>query len=304
MKQYLDLVKHVFNNGFDKTDRTGTGTRSSFGHQMRFDLRKEFPMVKAKFTSMRLVVLELLWFLKGNTNVKYLVDNNCNIWNEWADANGDLGPVYGKQWRSWETKDGTTVDQIKNVIDELRSNPDSRRLVVSAWNVGELDKMALMPCHFEFIFNTRPLSHYERVALFNTKYSENTIALQNRDWQTETLNNHNIPHYGLSCMYTMRSNDLFLGNPMNTASYALLTHMIAQIVNMEPLELVYSCADCHIYNNHFEQVKEMLSRPLILSQPAKLWLNEEIDDIDKFTLDDIKILDYVYHPTIKAPIAV
>ena len=144
MKQYLDLVKHVFNNGFDKTDRTGTGTRSSFGHQMRFDLRKEFPMVKAKFTSMRLVVLELLWFLKGNTNVKYLVDNNCNIWNEWADANGDLGPVYGKQWRSWETKDGTTVDQIKNVIDELRSNPDSRRLVVSAWNVGELDKMALM----------------------------------------------------------------------------------------------------------------------------------------------------------------
>lgn len=303
MKSYLKLVKHIYTKGFDKTDRTGVGTRSSFGHSLKFNLQKEFPIVKAKFTSFRIVKTELLWLLSGNTNIKFLVDNNCHIWDDWADENGDLGPVYGSQWRAWKTPNGETIDQIANVIYELKNNPDSRRIMVNAWNVAYIQDMKLPPCHFVFNFNTRLLSHKERLKIFRKLYPDNNINTFSKESQKELFDRYNIPFRGLSCMFTMRSNDIFLGNPMNIASYALLTHMIAQVVNMQPLELVYSGVDCHIYNNHFDQVEEMLSRDII-KQKAFLKLNENIMHIDDFTLDDISLIDYVYHPSIKAPIAV
>ena len=264
MKQYLDLLRHVLENGAKKDDRTGTGTLSVFGHQMRFDLSAGFPLLTTKKLYTRAIVHELLWFLQGNTNIKYLKENNVSIWDEWADAKGDLGPVYGHQWRSWATPDGKTVDQITEVIHQIKTNPNSRRLIVSAWNVADLSKMALAPCHCLFQFY---------------------------------VNNGR-----LSCQLYQRSADVFLGVPFNIASYALLTHMIAQVCDLEPGAFVHTFGDAHLYLNHLDQAREQLTRePMKLPQ---LQLNPTIKDIFAFTFEDIQVMNYEAHPSIKAPIAV
>ncbi len=264
MKQYLDLLDHVMSTGVDKNDRTGTGTRSVFGYQLRFNLADGFPLVTTKKVHLKSIIYELLWFLKGDTNTNYLTENNVSIWDEWADENGDLGPVYGAQWRSWKGADGRVHDQIKNVIETIKSNPDSRRIIVNAWNVGELDKMALTPCHAMFQFY--------------------------------------IANGKLSCQLYQRSADLFLGVPFNIASYALLTMMIAQVCDLKPGDFVHTFGDAHIYSNHFDQVKLQLSRePRSLPTMS---INPSIKDINNFVYDDFKIENYNPHPGIKAPIAV
>lgn len=264
MQQYLDLVKHVLENGTDKEDRTGTGTRSVFGYQMRFDMSEGFPLVTTKKLHLKSIVHELLWFLKGDTNVKYLQDNGVRIWNEWADDNGDLGPVYGQQWRSWGTPNGEKIDQIKNIIDQIKNNPDSRRIMVSAWNVGELSEMALMPCH----------------ALFQFYVADGKLSLQ---------------------LY-QRSADIFLGVPFNIASYALLLKMVAQVTGLKEGDFVHTFGDAHIYANHFEQMKLQLSRePKTLPQ---MRLNPEVKDILDFTFDDFTLENYEAHPHIKGKVAV
>ena len=264
MRQYLDLLGHVLEHGAEKSDRTGTGTRSVFGWQMRFDLREGFPLVTTKKLHLRSIVHELLWFLQGSTNIAYLKDNKVSIWDEWADADGELGPVYGKQWRSWEGADGQAIDQIAWLVDEIRRNPDSRRLVVSAWNVAELPKMALMPCHSLFQF----------------------YVVDGR----------------LSCQLYQRSGDIFLGVPFNIASYALLTHMVAQVCGLGVGDFVHTLGDAHLYSNHFEQAREQLARtPRAL--PA-LKLNPEVQDIFGFRFEDIAIEGYDPWPAIKALVAV
>jgi thymidylate synthase len=264
MRNYLDLLDHVMRNGAEKADRTGTGTRSVFGAQLRFDLREGFPLVTTKKLHLRSIVHELLWFLQGDTNVRYLQENKVGIWDEWADANGELGPVYGKQWRSWATPDGRTIDQIQWVLDEIRRNPDSRRLIVSAWNVADLPQMALMPCH----------------ALFQFYVADGK----------------------LSCQLYQRSADLFLGVPFNIASYALLTHMIAQVSGLGVGDFVHTFGDAHIYSNHFEQVRKQLARtPRAL---PKLVLDPKVRDLFAFRYDDIAFEGYEPHPAIKAPVAV
>lgn len=264
MNQYLNLMKHVLENGTVKEDRTGTGTISVFGHQMRFDLSKGFPCVTTKKLHLRSIIHELLWFLSGDTNIKYLKDNKVTIWDEWADENGNLGPVYGYQWRSWPTSKGDTVDQIKNLIHMIKTNPDSRRLIVSAWNVEFIDQMALPPCHTFFQFY--------------------------------------VADGKLSCQLYQRSADIFLGVPFNIASYALLTHMVAQVCGLEPGEFIHTFGDAHLYSNHLEQAKEQLSRtPLKL---PTLKMNPEIKDIFDFKFDDFELIDYEFHPHIKAPVAV
>ena len=271
MKAYLDFLRHVMAHGQDKSDRTGTGTRSVFGYQMRFDLSEGFPLVTTKKLHLRSIIHELLWFLKGDTNIAYLKDNKVSIWDEWADADGNLGPVYGKQWRCWEGKDGRTVDQISWVVDEIKRNPDSRRLIVSAWNVGELPEMALMPCHTLFQFYVAPAK---------------TPGGRGR----------------LSCQLYQRSADIFLGVPFNIASYALLTHMVAQVCDLDVGDFVHSFGDAHIYSNHFEQVREQLGRtPGALPQ---LKLNPAVRDLFAFCFEDIEILGYEPQPAIKAPVAV
>lgn len=264
MQQYHDLLKHILEHGSEKTDRTGTGTISCFGYQMRFDLQKGFPVVTTKKLHLKSIIHELLWFLQGDTNTKYLVDNGVSIWNEWADENGDLGPVYGKQWRSWQGADGKTYDQIKDVLNQIKTNPDSRRMIVSAWNVGELSDMALMPCHSLFQFY--------------------------------------VADGKLSCQLYQRSADVFLGVPFNIASYALLTLMMAQVTGLEPGDFVHSFGDVHIYSNHMEQVKLQLSRePFPLPQ---MKLNPDVKDLFEFKFEDFSLENYQCHPAIKAPVAV
>ena len=269
MQQYLQLLKKIIDTGNDKSDRTGTGTRSLFGYQMRFDLQKGFPLVTTKKLHLKSIIYELLWFLKGDTNVKYLQENGVRIWDEWADENGNLGPVYGKQWRSWEGANGKTVDQVSDLVKELKTNPDSRRLIISAWNVADLPDMKLMPCHCLFQFYTAPTESGRRK---------------------------------LSCQLYQRSADVFLGVPFNIASYALLTMMIAQVCDMDLGEFVHSFGDVHLYKNHFEQAQLQLTRsPFPLPQ---MKLNPEIKNIFDFKYEDFELVNYQSHPSIKAPVAV
>jgi thymidylate synthase len=309
MKQYHDLMRHILETGDTKTDRTGTGTISVFGYQMRFDLSKGFPLVTTKKIHMKSVIHELLWFLQGDTNVKYLQENGVKIWDEWADENGDLGPVYGSQWRSWpdyrkirdHVSNGLdtevyTIDQISQVIDRLKTKPDCRRMIVSAWNVADIPAMALAPCHCLFQFNTRPLSIDERVRIFCERHMDMTFVGE------ASLKHFNIPEYKLDCQLYQRSSDVFLGVPFNIASYSMLTHMIAQVVNMVPGDFIWTSGDTHLYLNHMQQVNEQLmreSRPL-----PKLKINPEVKDIFGFKYEDFTIEGYDPWPAIKAPVAV
>lgn len=264
MQQYLHLMRHVLDTGHDKSDRTGTGTRSVFGWQMRFDLAQGFPMVSTKKLHLKSIIHELLWFIQGDTNIKYLQENGVRIWDEWADANGDLGPVYGKQWRRWETPDGRLVDQLSQLLHSLKHNPDSRRHIVSAWNPGDVDRMALPPCHCLFQFY--------------------------------------VADGKLSCQLYQRSADIFLGVPFNIASYALLTLMLAQVCGYQPGEFVHTFGDAHLYANHFEQAKLQLSReprPL-----PRMWINPAVDDLFAFKFEDFRLEGYDPHPHIAAPVAV
>lgn len=264
MKTYLDLLRHVRLHGTEKTDRTGTGTRSVFGYQMRFDLNQGFPLLTTKKLHLKSIIHELIWFLQGNTNINYLNENGVKIWDEWADENGELGPIYGHQWRSWPTPDGRTIDQITQVINEIRQNPDSRRLIVSAWNVGELEKMALPPCHCFFQF----------------------YVADNK----------------LSCQLYQRSADIFLGVPFNIASYALLTMMVAQVTGLGLGDFVHTLGDAHLYSNHLEQADEQLKRePLAL---PTMRINPEVKSIFDFKFEDFVLENYQAHPHIKAPVAV
>ena len=264
MKPYLDLLNHVLHNGAEKSDRTGTGTVSVFGYQMRFDLQQGFPLLTTKKLHLRSIIHELLWFLQGDINIKYLNDNKVNIWNEWADADGNLGPVYGHQWRSWECADGKTVDQISEVIKLIKTNPDSRRIIVSAWNVGEIEKMALPPCHVLFQFY--------------------------------------VANNKLSCQLYQRSADIFIGVPFNIASYALLTMMIAQVCDLQYGDFVHTFGDAHLYSNHLDQAKLQLSREP--RQLPEMKINPSVKDIFNFHIEDFALTDYNPHPHIKADVAV
>jgi thymidylate synthase len=264
MRQYLDLLRHIVDHGIPKADRTGTGTQSIFGYQMRFDLQQSFPLLTTKKLHLKSIVYELLWFLRGDTNTRYLNDHGVSIWDEWADERGDLGPVYGHQWRSWATADGEPVDQIRDVVDRIHANPDSRRLIVSAWNVGELPRMALPPCHVLFQFY--------------------------------------VAEGRLSCQLYQRSADVFLGVPFNIASYSLLTLMVAQACNLQPGEFIHTFGDAHLYQNHMEQAQRQLSReprPL-----PRIKLNPEVRSLFDFRFEDFALEDYDPHPHISAPVAV
>ena len=264
MQAYLDLLTHIKEKGTYKSDRTGTGTTSVFGYQMRFNLADGFPLVTTKKTHLKSIIYELLWFLKGDTNIKYLKEHGVRIWDEWADENGDLGPVYGKQWRSWEGANGVVIDQISELIEQIKKTPDSRRLIVSAWNVGDLSKMALMPCHNMFQFY--------------------------------------VADGKLSCQLYQRSADVFLGVPFNIASYALLTMMIAQVCDLQYGDFVHSFGDVHLYNNHFEQAKTQLARKPFPLPTMKI--NPAVKDIFSFKFEDFTLENYESHPAIKAPVAV
>ncbi len=264
MRQYLDLLDHVLENGTDRGDRTGTGTRSVFGHQMRFDLADGFPVLTTKKLHLKSIIHELLWFLAGDTNIKYLNDHGVTIWDEWADKDGNLGPVYGAQWRSWPDGKGGTIDQIANLVKQIKANPNSRRLIVSAWNPAEVDNMALPPCHCLFQFY--------------------------------------VAHGRLSCQLYQRSADIFLGVPFNIASYALLTVMVAQVTGLKAGEFVHTLGDAHLYHNHFEQARLQLTRTP--HKRPTLWINPEVEDIFGFRYEDFRLDGYIAEPSIRAPIAV
>lgn len=264
MEQYQQLLQHILDHGTQKHDRTGTGTISCFGYQMRFDLQKGFPLITTKRLHLKSIVYELLWFLNGDTNIKYLKDNGVSIWNEWANEQGDLGPVYGKQWRSWQGANGEVIDQITDVIQQIKTNPDSRRLIVSAWNVAELPKMALMPCHTIFQFY--------------------------------------VANGKLSCQLYQRSADVFLGVPFNIASYALLTMMVAQVCNLQVGDFVHSFGDVHLYNNHIQQAELQLTR--VPYELPTVKINPDVKDIFSFQFEDFTLENYQHHPHIKAPVAV
>jgi thymidylate synthase len=264
MQQYHTLLKHILDTGAEKGDRTGTGTLSTFGYQMRFDLSEGFPVITTKKLHLRSIIIELLWFLRGDSNIQYLKDNGVSIWDEWADENGNLGPVYGHQWRSWPTPDGGSIDQITNLINQIKKNPDSRRLIVSAWNVADVDKMALPPCHCLFQFY--------------------------------------VANGKLSCQLYQRSADVFLGVPFNIASYALLTMMVAQVCGLEPGEFIHTFGDAHLYSNHIEQANLQLSRDFRALPTMKI--NPEVKDIFGFTFEDFTLENYDPHPHIKAAVAV
>ena len=264
MQQYLDLMRRIQDEGAEKTDRTGTGTKSVFGHQMRFDLSRSFPLLTTKKLHLRSIIHELLWFLTGDTNLQYLHENKVTIWDEWADEQGNLGPVYGHQWRKWESADGRVIDQVTQVIEQIKINPDSRRLIVSAWNVGDIDKMALPPCHLLFQFY--------------------------------------VADGKLSCQLYQRSADVFLGVPFNIASYSLLCMMMAQVCGLKPGEFVHTLGDAHLYSNHLEQTELQLSRePKAL---PRMLINPEVDNLFDFKFEDFELVDYDPHPHIKAPVAV
>jgi thymidylate synthase len=264
MDQYLHLIKTILSEGIERDDRTGTGTLSVFGHQMRFDLRRGFPAITTKRVHWPSIIHELLWFVSGGTNVRYLQENKVRIWDAWADENGNLGPVYGKQWRAWESTDGRVIDQLRQAVEQIRENPTSRRIIVSAWNVGELDKMALQPCH----------------AFFQFYVANGELSLQ---------------------LY-QRSADVFLGVPFNISSYSLLTCMMAQVCGLKPGDFVHTIGDAHLYTNHLEQAREQVGRPPL--ELPRLRLNPECTEIDDFSYDDIEIVDYNHHPHIAAPISV
>ncbi|EDF0900161.1 thymidylate synthase [Salmonella enterica subsp. enterica serovar Enteritidis] len=344
MKQYLALMQDILDNGVVKKDRTGVGTLSVFGRQLRFDLKEGFPLVTTKKVHLKSIIHELLWFLNGDTNVKYLQENGVRIWNEWANAEGELGPVYGKQWREWRDckvvechdvrrtqqlmqrgykyignmkEDGTTYlvyekahDQISKVIQQLREDPDSRRIIVSAWNVADLDDMALNPCHNYFQFYTTEMTLLERLDWYEVNEPEkfasapliNHEDIDDEERLHETLDREGIPRRKLSCFYMMRSNDYLLGAPFNVASYALLTHIVAQQLNMVPDELVYSGVDVHLYSNHLEQAKLQLTRePYPL---PKLVIKRKPDSIFDYKYEDFELVGYQAHPHIAAPVAV
>ncbi|EDA8432592.1 thymidylate synthase [Salmonella enterica subsp. enterica serovar Chester] len=344
MKQYLALMQDILDNGVVKKDRTGVGTLSVFGRQLRFDLKEGFPLVTTKKVHLKSIIHELLWFLNGDTNVKYLQENGVRIWNEWSDEEGNLGPVYGKQWREWRDckvvechdvrrtqqliqrgykyignmkEDGTTYlvyekahDQISKVIQQLREDPDSRRIIVSAWNVSDLDDMALNPCHNYFQFYTTEMTLLERLDWYEVNEPEkfaNAPLINHEDIDSEErlheiLDREGIPRRKLSCFFLMRSNDVFLGLPFNIASYAILTHMIAQQLNMVPDELVYSGVDVHLYSNHLEQAKLQLTRePYPL---PKLVIKRKPDSIFDYKYEDFELVEYQAHPHIAAPVAV
>ncbi|EFI8402281.1 thymidylate synthase [Escherichia coli] len=344
MKQYLALMQDILDNGVVKKDRTGVGTLSVFGRQLRFDLKEGFPLVTTKKVHLKSIIHELLWFLNGDTNVKYLQENGVKIWNEWANEEGNLGPVYGKQWREWRDckvvechdvgrtqqlmqrgykyignmkEDGTTYlvyekahDQISKVIQQLREDPDSRRIIVSAWNVSDLDDMALNPCHNYFQFYTTEMTLLERLDWYEVNEPEkfaNAPLINHEDIDSEErlheiLDREDIPRRKLSCFFLMRSNDVFLGLPFNIASYALLTHIVAQQLNMVPDELVYSGVDVHLYSNHLEQAKLQLTRePYSLS---KLVIKRKPDSIFDYKYEDFELIGYQAHPHIAAPVAV
>lgn len=344
MKQYLALMQDILDNGVVKKDRTGVGTLSVFGRQLRFDLKEGFPLVTTKKVHLKSIIHELLWFLNGDTNVKYLQENGVRIWNEWSDEEGNLGPVYGKQWREWRDckvvechdvgrtqqlmqrgykyignmkEDGTTYlvyekahDQISKVIQQLREDPDSRRIIVSAWNVPDLDDMALNPCHNYFQFYTTEMTLLERLDWYEVNEPEkfanapliNHEDIDDEERLHETLDREGIPRRKLSCFYMMRSNDVALGKPFNIASYALLTHMVAQQVNMVPDELVYSGVDVHLYLNHLEQIKLQLTRePYPL---PKLVIKRKPDSIFDYKYEDFEVVGYQSHPHIAMPVAV
>lgn len=344
MKQYLALMQDILDNGVVKKDRTGVGTLSVFGRQLRFDLKEGFPLVTTKKVHLKSIIHELLWFLNGDTNVKYLQENGVKIWNEWANEEGNLGPVYGKQWREWRDckvvechdvgrtqqlmqrgykyignmkEDGTTYlvyekahDQISKVIQQLREDPDSRRIIVSAWNVADLDDMALNPCHNYFQFYTTEMTLLERLDWYEVNEPEkfanapliNHEDIDDEERLHETLDREGIPRRKLSCFYMMRSNDYLLGAPFNIASYALLTYMVAQQLNMVPDELVYSGVDVHLYSNHLEQAKLQLTRePYPL---PKLVIKRKPDSIFEYKYEDFELVDYQAHPHIAAPVAV
>jgi thymidylate synthase len=340
MQAYLNLLQQILDTGVDKTDRTGTGTRSIFGPQMRFNLAEGFPLVTTKKVHLKSIIHELLWILSGDTNIKYLVDNGVNIWSEWphrsynlmlerngapeqdylslaefserirtderfAQEWGGLGPVYGKQWRNWgggyDSGDFYTppIDQMKEMVELLRRDADSRRMVVSAWNVADLPQMALSPCHCLFQFYTEPLSYYERLHSIGRL---NDVATTRQDELEDALVEQNAPKFRLSCQLYQRSADVFLGVPFNIASYALLTHMTAQVVNMVPGEFIWTGGDTHLYNNHFDQARQQLERtPYAL---PSLKLNPAVTDLFSFKFEDIQLEGYQAHPSIKAPVAV